>query len=72
MVLRMKNFNFFGGLLKNQTFRGGGSQKTNIEGGIAWKGGLDSLGLAKKSRRCFRRGADTTMRTMSYPKINST
>ena len=72
MVLRMKNFNILGVYWKIQLLGVGGSQKTNIEGGIAWKGGLDSLGLAKKSRRCFRRGADTTMHTMSYPKINST
>ena len=37
----MKNFNILGSL-KNPTFRGGGggSRKTNIEGGIAEKGGL--------------------------------
>ena len=32
MVLRMKNF-------KNPTFKGGGSQKTNIEAGDCLKGG---------------------------------
>ena len=41
------------GSLKNPTFRGGGSQKTNIEGGLPKKGGLGQfanlrVGLAKK------------------------
>ena len=31
------------GALKNPTFRGGESRKTNIEGGLPKKGGLDSL-----------------------------
>ena len=36
---------YFVGSLKNLTFRegGGGSQKTNIEGGLPKKWGLDSL-----------------------------
>ena len=55
MVLKMKNFNIFGGLLKNLTFRGGGPhEKPNRGGGLLkkWEGGLDSLpilgGLGKR------------------------
>ena len=33
----------FGYSLKNLTFRGGSLQKTDIEGGLPKKGGLDSL-----------------------------
>ena len=41
MGLRMENFEYFGGSLKNRIFRGGGGhEKTNIEGGgISEKGG---------------------------------
>ena len=37
---------YFEGSLKNQTFRrGGDSRKTNIEGGLPKKEGLDSLSI---------------------------
>ena len=56
MVLKMKNFNIFGGLLKIPTFRGGGAlMKNQYRGGgllKKWEGGLDNLpilgGLGKK------------------------
>ena len=43
MVLRMKNFNILGFLLKIWRLGGGGSRKTNIEGELPKKGSLDSL-----------------------------
>ena len=51
-----EKFEHYGGSLKNSTFKGGYSQKTNIQGRIAKKrGGLGqfvdlSWGLARKSR----------------------
>ena len=54
MVLRIKNFNILGGLLKNTTFRGEGvSQKTNIEEGVPKNRGLGQFadlrgGLGRK------------------------
>ena len=70
MVLRLKNFNFLGGSLKNPTFRGG-SQKTNIEGGLPKKGGFGQFvdlreggGLGKKEGIVFLRGVDTSMHLM--------
>ena len=39
----MKNFNILAIHWKIQFLGGGGSRKTNIEGGLPKKGGLDSL-----------------------------
>ena len=52
MRLSAKNRNVLGASLKNPTFKGG-SQKTNIEGGLPKKGGLGQFanlrrGLGKK------------------------
>ena len=44
MVLRMKNFNILGVHKKIRLLEGGGgSRKSNIEGGLLKKGNLDSL-----------------------------
>ena len=43
MVFRMKNFNILGIHLNIRLLGGGGSRKTNIEGGLLKKAGLDSL-----------------------------
>ena len=65
MVLRMKNFLGGGGSLKNSTFRGGVSRKTNIEGGLPKMGGGGTWtvyqfkrgeGLGKKRKVVFLRG----------------
>ena len=75
MVLKMKNFNFWGGSLKNPTFMGRGSRKTNIEGRLPKKGGLGQFadlrgggGLARKRGWFFFKGGgvDTPMHTMTY------
>ena len=64
MVLRVKNFNFWGGSLRNLTFRERGSRKTNIEGRFPRKGGgglgqfadIRGGGLARKRGWFFSRG----------------
>ena len=76
MVLKMKNFNFWGGSLKNPTFMGRGSRKTNLEGKLSKKGGLGQFAdlrggdLARKRGRFFfirgGGGVDTPMHTMTY------
>ena len=68
MVLRMKNFNIFWFTEKSH-FKG--KQKTDIEGGIAKKGGLGQfanlrVGLGKKEGGVVSRGrgVDTVMHTI--------
>ena len=64
MVLRVKNFNFWGGSLRNLTFRERGSRKTNIEGRLPRKGGGGAWtvcrykrgGLGKKEGVVFFKG----------------
>ena len=50
MVLRMKNFNVFGVHRKIQFLGGGGSQKTNIEGGVCLKRVLGQFANSKGGR----------------------
>ena len=77
MVLRMKNFNIFGVHWKIRLLRvvvgrggGGGSRKTNIEGGLPKKGERLgqfpdlSGGLARKRGWWFWGGVDTPLHTM--------
>ena len=73
MVLRVKNFNFWGGSLRNLTFRERGSRKTNIEGRLPRKGGglgqfADIRGGAWQERGggFFQGSVDTPMHTMTY------
>ena len=69
MGLRMKNFDILGVHWKIQLL-GGSSQKTDIEGGTAYKVGLGKLadlrgGLARKRGVVFlREGVDIPMHTM--------
>ena len=74
MVLRVKNFNFWGGSLRNLTFRERGSRKTNIEGRLPRKGGGAWTVCRYKRGRAwqergggfFQGGVDTPMHTMTY------
>ena len=76
MVLRMKNFNILGVHWRIQLLGGGGSQKTNIDGGLPKSGGggvwtvcqFSEGGLGKKEWGCvFEKKGDTPMYTMIKP-----
>ena len=67
MVLRMKNFNILEVHWKIQLFGGGSLRKTNIEQGLGQF--ADLRGVWQERVGGILEEVDTTMHTMSYPKI---